>query len=395
MGMKNKFLFPLLLFALNSYLLLAQGRRDFNFKFDGIDRNFVLAVPTGPIPAGGFPMVMMLHGTTGDGDKFYTISGWKELGEKEKFISVFPSSLEFCFIGNQGFKNITSKWNNGEAQSVKCPNLVQDFKDDVKFLRKVVDTLKKLYTINNSKIYISGFSNGSVMTNKLAIEMSDVFAAAASSGGFLSSLDSAKPLRYIPIWETIGTHDAFLIDNLGRPLPFNDSLNDYISGFTRVFRGVENLAYKFRLNKTNITYTYIFDQPNSISQKNHLYYTFIKDMEHVYPNGINYPFSAPIQFWEFFKQASSISTPVQSASYKSDLKVFPNPVNQFIYIKDPGNIIRSHRELLIFDMLGKVQLKTSVDKDRSQIDVSSLPPGIYKLQILTKERYAILSFIKA
>ena len=391
MNSKNHFL---LLFLLTSCILIGQGRRDFNFKFDGVDRNFVLSVPTGAVPAGGYPMVMMLHGTSGDGDKFYTISGWKELGEKEKFISVFPSSLEFCFVGTQGFKNITSKWNNGEAQSVKCPNLVQDFKDDVKFLRKVVDTLKRLYTINNSKVYISGFSNGSVMTNKLAIEMSDVFSAAASSGGLMSSLDSAKPKRYIPIWETIGTHDAFLIDNLGRPLPFNDSLNDYITSFTSVYRGVENLANKFRLNKTNITYTYIFDQPNSNSQKNYLYYTFIKDMEHVFPNGVNYPLSAPIQYWEFFKQASAISTPIQAVHANTDVQVFPNPASNIINIKTSGNHTQSNVELVIIDLLGKIQLKTSVNKELNQVNIAALPSGMYKLHLHTKDGFAIKSFIK-
>lgn len=394
MSLKIKCISVLFLLILNVFILFGQGRKDFNFKFDGVDRHFVLAVPTGTVPAGGYPMVMMLHGTTGDGDKFYTISGWKELGEKEKFISVYPSSLEYCFIGTQGFKNVTSKWNNGEAQSVKCPNLVQDFKDDVKFLRKVVDTLKRLYTINNSKIYISGFSNGSAMANKLAIEMSDVFAAAASCSGLMSSLDSAKPRRYIPIWQTIGTQDAFLIESYGRPLPFNDSLNNYISGFTNVFRGVENLANKYQLNKTNITYTYIYDQPNANSQKNYLYYTFIKDMEHVFPNGINYPLSAPVLYWEFFKQASTISTPVQSLQIKSDLQLFPNPANTVLNFKPNDIQIHSNGIVLIYDFLGKIQLRTRVTADLSQINISSLSPGIYKLQIPTKEGIILKSFIK-
>lgn len=390
---KRSSLIPIILF-INSCILFGQGRRDFNFKFDGVDRNFVLAVPTGTVPPGGYPMVMMLHGTTGDGDKFYSISGWKELGEKEKFISVFPSSLEYCFVGTQGFKNITSKWNNGEAQSVKCPNLVQDFKDDVKFLRKVVDTIKRLHTINNAKIYISGFSNGSAMTNKLAIEMSDVFAAAASSGGLMSSLDSAKPLRYIPIWQTIGTQDAFLIENLGRPLPFGDSLDFYVPSSTRVFRGVANLANKYKLNKTNITYTYIYDQPNSNSQKNYLYYTYIKDMEHVYPNGINYPFSAPIQYWDFFKQASAISTPALSLQHNPDLQIFPNPARNVINIKYPGYISGSNKELLLYDMLGQLKMKTKMNKDLTQINISSLSPGIYYLHVLSKEGYALKPIIK-
>ena len=224
--------------------------------------------------------------------------------------------------------------------------------------------------------------------------MSDVFSAAASSGGLMSSLDSAKPKRYIPIWETIGTHDDFLIDNLGRPLPFNDSLNDYITAFTSVYRGVENLANKYRLNKTNITYTYIFDQPNSNSQKNYLYYTFIKDMEHVFPNGVNYPLSAPIQYWEFFKQASAISTPIQAVHANTDVQVFPNPASNIINIKTSGNHTQSNVELVIIDLLGKIQLKTSVNKELNQVNIAALPSGMYKLHLHTKDGFAIKSFIK-
>ncbi len=134
--------FLLLMLVLTSLqTAFLQSRVDFKFIFDGVNREFIISKPSGPVPAGGYPIVMMLHGTTGDGERFYLSSGWKELGESEKFISVFPSSLAYCYVGDLGFNVTNTKWNNGDLQSNKCRNQVQDFKDDVKFLRKVLDTL--------------------------------------------------------------------------------------------------------------------------------------------------------------------------------------------------------------------------------------------------------------
>ena len=52
MSLKIKCISVLFLLILNVFILFGQGRKDFNFKFDGVDRHFVLAVPTGTVPAG-------------------------------------------------------------------------------------------------------------------------------------------------------------------------------------------------------------------------------------------------------------------------------------------------------------------------------------------------------
>ncbi|MBK7697090.1 MAG: hypothetical protein IPI30_23145 [Saprospiraceae bacterium] len=78
--------------------LNSQRRFDVQFVVDGRMRESIIVQPSTPPPAGGYPVVFMLHGTSGDGLKFYNISGWKELGEDENFITVFPSSLSWCFV---------------------------------------------------------------------------------------------------------------------------------------------------------------------------------------------------------------------------------------------------------------------------------------------------------
>jgi hypothetical protein len=64
--MKYLILFLVTIF-LNFFNADSQTRVDYKFKFDGVDREFIVSKPSGPVPSGGYPMVMMLHGTTGDG----------------------------------------------------------------------------------------------------------------------------------------------------------------------------------------------------------------------------------------------------------------------------------------------------------------------------------------
>lgn len=77
--------------------IFAQIRRDFTVNFEGVNREFIVVRPSGVVPAGGYPVVFMLHGTSGDGEKFYQGSGWKEKGEAEKFIRFFHRRCGIVF----------------------------------------------------------------------------------------------------------------------------------------------------------------------------------------------------------------------------------------------------------------------------------------------------------
>src|SRR5688572_17261916 len=203
-------------------ITFAQTRINVTMEVDSVEREFIVALPSGAVPPNGYPVVFMLHGTSGDGEKFYNISGWKEIGEIEKILTVFPSSLSYCVTEDSVNPHMTTKWNNGDLQTVACPG--QTFKDDVKFFRMMVDTIGKTVNIDESRIYVSGFSNGGVMAAKLAVEASDILAAAAAAAGPLNQKDSGEAKRMIPIVFSFGTADDRFYTPFGLPeLPFNDT----------------------------------------------------------------------------------------------------------------------------------------------------------------------------
>ncbi|MGB3083099.1 MAG: alpha/beta hydrolase-fold protein, partial [Saprospiraceae bacterium] len=149
--------------------------------------------PSTAPPVGGYPVVFMLHGTSGDGEKFYNISGWKELGQAENFITVFPSSLSWCFV-EDGIEKHNTRWVNGNVTENPCAGPPQDYIDDIKFLKLLAGRISDTFPVNKTQIFACGFSNGSAMIHKMAVDAGDVFAAVAGTSAFLSPADSSKPL---------------------------------------------------------------------------------------------------------------------------------------------------------------------------------------------------------
>ncbi len=107
--MKSSFAL-LLSLTLLSGSATAQTRHNFTITVESVAREFIVARPSTAPPAGGYPVVMMFHGSSGTGQQFYNTSGWKEIGEEENFITVFPSGLEYCTVDSSGNRQNETKW---------------------------------------------------------------------------------------------------------------------------------------------------------------------------------------------------------------------------------------------------------------------------------------------
>jgi polyhydroxybutyrate depolymerase len=366
----------LTLFLLLPLSIFSQTRIDVKFNFDGADREFILVRPSGAVPAGGYPIVFMFHGAGGDGETFYNSSKWKERGEIEKFITVFPTAVKYCVLN---FPNnnqvIATRWNNGNLVEDKCPNVVQTFKDDVKFIRKMVDTIKTSFSVNPKKVFASGFSNGATMVFKLAMDAPDVFAAVAGSSSILHALDSVKPSRKIPIWNIVGTIDDRFTSAVGvSPLPYGgDSALLYMKiAVTRVL-DCEGLSQTYTKSVTARTNTFIYGTPKTGQAPSLFNFTLVKDMAHEYPNGVNYPIVAADAFWEFFKQ--SVATDVDEIHIaESVVTIYPNPSNSEMIVDLSKFMEGRNYNVSVFNTLGQnvFQLK---NQDNPQLVLAKKTVG--------------------
>lgn len=390
----------LFLLPLSNFLsrndLFAQ-RFDVKFTFDGAEREFIVVKPTGVVPAGGYPVVFMFHGSSGDGEQFYNSSKWKERGEIEKFITVFPTALKYCVLN---FPNnnpvVITKWNNGNLQEDKCPNVTQVFKDDVKFIRKMVDTIKATFNVNPKKVFAAGFSNGGAMVAKLAMDASDIFAAVAQNGAMMSSMDSTKPARTIPIWSMVGSLDDRFTTPLNvSEIPFGgDSVLSYLGAGIRRFLVCESLSQTYTKSNTARTNTFFFSQPLVAGNTNRYIFTLVKDMYHVYPNGDNYPIVAADLQWEFFKQ--SVITDVKEVQLSDNrVKIYPNPSSDQMTIDWLGDVIAKdeateggHFDAAVYNLLGQeVYAIQNQDSPQFTLSKAMIGKGIFIVKINQGEKF--------
>lgn len=362
----------------------SQIRTDYTLKLDGADREYIVVKPSGIGPPGGYPVVFMFHGTSGDGEQFYNTSKWKEKGEIEKFITVFPSSLRYCILNFPDNNPVFfTRWNTGDLQADKCPNLQQNFKDDVRFVRQMVDTIKQKYSVNNKKIFAAGFSNGCSMIHKLAVEAPDVFSAVAGVASILQPLDSMKASKSIPIWNVIGTEDERFEYVFGiSPLPFGgDSVLLYLNSYISRLQVCEGLTNSYSKVSTPNAVSYTYDTPVIPGNPGKFILTLIKGMDHIYPNGVNFPFAATDFFWDFFNQVSTSETK-NLISASDDCKIYPNPSNDQMIIDVSSMPDIGRYDILVYNLLSQQVLVSRNNSEKQYILSKEMTGnGLFILQV--------------
>lgn len=135
---------------------------------DGRPRTWELHVPEelGDDPV---PLVVALHGASASGAMLRATSGYDELADDEGFVVAYPDAI-----------GVLPTWNAGGC----CPPASIVATDDVAFVEALVGRLLDELPIDPDRVYVTGHSNGAMLTHRLACE-SDVFAAAVAVAGSL------------------------------------------------------------------------------------------------------------------------------------------------------------------------------------------------------------------
>lgn len=152
----------------------AAGASRGTLEFGGIERSYRLYVPTGYRQGTPMPLVVAMHGGLGTGEIFASQSGLDAVAERHGFLALYPD----------GYKR---GWNAGTC----CGAPMKENVDDVGFIKVAVAAVKRQYSVDGSRVFGTGFSNGAMLAYRISCEAPDLFAAIAPVSGGLMTADCA------------------------------------------------------------------------------------------------------------------------------------------------------------------------------------------------------------
>jgi len=365
----SKLLFIIIL-PLSCY---AQQTINGSITHDGLQRDYILYIPASYTGSTEVPLVFNFHGYGSNATQQMWYGDFRSIADTAGFLIVHPEGTLF---------NGTSHWNVGGWT-------VGSTVDDVGFTAALMDSLAAEYSIDESRVFATGMSNGGFMSFLLACQLSEKIAAISSVTGSMTpeTYNNSNPQHPTPILQMHGTSDG--------TVPYNGT------AWTKSIDEVIQYWVGYNNCNTTPTVTALPDiDPNDGSTVEHFVYgdgengVSVEHYKiigggHTWPGnafggaGTNNDIDASMEIWKFFSRYDIngfIGTTGIEQLMKGDLElvIYPNPSTSTISIQ--GKLTYPVKYELI-SLTGKILMQGKINSKHQQINMSDLSPGIYYLKI--------------
>jgi polyhydroxybutyrate depolymerase len=168
--------------------------------YKSLKRTFKFYTPPSYDKSVRLPLVIALHGRGGNGESMILVTrkGFNKLADRDGFIVVYPDGVE-------------QNWNDGRMDEEANDKAHRENIDDVGFISELIDIMIKDHNVDPKKVYITGISNGAIMSYRLACELSDKIAA-------IAPVDGNIPFGLFPECFASGFVSVLAINNINDPL---------------------------------------------------------------------------------------------------------------------------------------------------------------------------------
>ena len=200
--------------------MIQSGLMEYSFEYDGLTRSYLLYIPSSYNSESECPLVYNFHGFGGQINSYISYADLRSEAESANFILVYPQGSNL---------NGDPHWNAAPVGGDNKSNT-----DDFGFIEALNSHLVSNYSIDPSKIFACGYSNGGMMAYGLACYKQQIFSAVASISGVMLDTDCVSSIP-VSILSIHGTADFVL--------PYNG--NEYYSAVQ------ETLAYWNQTNQTD------------------------------------------------------------------------------------------------------------------------------------------------
>lgn len=229
MALSKKKLIPMLMFSAGLIFLFILETTRSDAEFDrntfrqssnfssesavvvGGDRPADLILPTSYTRETPIPLLINLHGYTGDSQSQSTYT----------FLQSAAETRGVAYVAPEGLKDSAGSrfWNASSA----CCNFGGSKVSDVDYLNSLIEEISSKVSIDQSRIYLFGHSNGHFMSYKFACSTKGIVAAIAGLAGAMDSDPKACGKEPMNVLHIHGTNDATISFEggslLGNPYP--------------------------------------------------------------------------------------------------------------------------------------------------------------------------------
>ena len=206
---------------------------------DDLNRNFTVRLPQGYDPQRHYPVVILLHGMNQDADDMERLTQFDQLADKDGIIAVYPIAAHgrwnvgvhppahrqmlgpgggrrrggYGYPGGGypggGYPGGGGGYPGGGRPQPQEPR--EDKRpapaDDIAFFNQTLDQLGKKFSVDTSRIYAAGLSEGGMMTLRVGCALGDRIAAIATVGAAMPKTMICLPSRPVPLVMINGTSD--------------------------------------------------------------------------------------------------------------------------------------------------------------------------------------------
>ena len=366
--MTTKRLLSLIVFIASLSVSHAQGYISQTIQYDGLTREYSIYVPASYDGTTNFPLLFNLHGGGGTNSAWQAASDMRPIADTADIILVYPQARPDPSDGN------SFNW---------IPKVPGTF-DDVPFFSSLIDTIASNYQIDQNRIYACGYSLGGDMTFELGCKLNNRIAAIAPVARTMQANPNSfcSPVHPTGALTILGTDDLVS--------PYNGIV---FGGIEYYISAAATHIYWATHNNCDATATMSTVSP---SVERYTWSTasgcaYVEELKvigggHDWPGSFgNMTIDANIEIWQFVSRydingligCATTSINVNNSTHEN-YKVYPNPVNTQITI-DIGLV--EEKEFRLYNPIGELVLSGFLNSQISIIDLSSLAPNVYILNI--------------
>lgn len=168
-----------------------------SITLNGLKRSYLLYLPRPYRNSAAAPLVVALHGGGGTGEKVNKLLRLNSLADQYGFVVAYPDAVDH-------------HWNDGRG--VKKYRSHRENIDDVGFISEMIDNISGDFSIDHKRVYVTGASNGAMMSLRLGCELADKITAIAPVIGSMPEnlVAGCAPTKPMPLMMINGTDDPLV-----------------------------------------------------------------------------------------------------------------------------------------------------------------------------------------